>query len=103
MTHGFDREAKAFIAGWDRLELRTKQNFADLLDKSAVRVLIPQAEWLACQRTNPLMEFTLRQLCVLDVADSFLRWLPDPTAPARWSAMFETREELRGFRDVEGE
>src|SRR5271166_2268341 len=88
----FAKEAVAFLNGYDNLRLDKRDSFADLPEnKAAVRALIGQAEWLGIQRTNPFTEFTLPQLVLMDLADSFLRWCSDPGNPARWEALFDLR------------
>lgn len=91
----FAHEASAFLNGYDLLKFDQRQTFADLPDnKARVRALIGQAEWLRDQRSNPFVDFTLPQLVVIDLADSFLRWCADPTNPARWEQLFDLRYSL---------
>lgn len=93
----FAKEAAAFVLQLDRLNLFGRENYEDFPsedDRSKVRVLIQMAEFLSVQRTNPLKDFTIPELCVIDVADALLRWCADLSMP-RWMQLFEAREELR--------
>lgn len=93
-NHGFDMAARGFVAAWDRLGFADRESFSDLPAKADVRPVMNQAEQLRDQRPNPALDFTIRRLCVIDLADSFLRWLPGPGDPARWDAMFAARAQL---------
>lgn len=94
--NSFDKEARAFIAAYDRLNLFGRENYKDfpsVEDKSKVRVLIPMAEFLSLQRSNPLIDFTNSGLLTIDLADSFLRWAADLSMP-RWTQLFDVRNEI---------
>ncbi|OBF43912.1 hypothetical protein A5787_14255 [Mycobacterium sp. 852002-50816_SCH5313054-b] len=96
-SSGFDKEARAFVAAYDRLDLFGRQIYTDFPtadDKSKVRVLLPMAEFLSGQRSNPLIDLTIPALLAIGLADSFLKWAADLSMP-RWMQLFDAREELR--------
>jgi hypothetical protein len=103
MSDMFASEATAFLNGYDLLKLDYRKSFADLPDKAKVRLLITQAEFLSAQRSNPLKDFTIPQLLVIDFADSWLRWCADPTNPQRWEVLFDIRGMIQDLEDEDDE
>jgi hypothetical protein len=99
MTDMLASEGVAFLNGFDLLRLDERESFADLPDKAKVCLLISQAEFISVQRTSPLMDFTLPQLLLMDLADNFLSWCADPTNPARWEAVFDCRAWIDDVRE----
>jgi hypothetical protein len=97
MSDSFGKEARAFLAAFDRLNLFGRdsyKSFPDEQDRSAVRVVLPMAEFMSLQRSNPLRDFTVSDLLAMDLSDSFLRWASDLSMPS-WMRLFDSREELR--------
>jgi hypothetical protein len=92
-------EATAMLNGFDNLRMPYRESFADFPDKPRVRALITQAEFLSLQRSNPLIDFTLPQLMIVDFADAWLRWCGDPGNPARWEELFDLRFRLEDLED----
>lgn len=96
MADYFAQQARAFVLQLDRLNLwgrKNYQDFPDDTDKSKVRVLLPQAEFLSMQRTNVLKDFTLPELLILDLGDAFLRWAADLSMP-RFMELLDARLEV---------
>ena len=48
------------------------------------------AAWVACQRDNPFVDYTLPQLLAIDFADATLAWVDDPASEPK----------LAGFRNA---
>ena len=99
MADSFVCERDAFVAAWDRLGMADRKSFADFPDGADVRPALSQAEFVACQRDNPLRDFTINDLHAIDLADSFIRWATDPGNPERWREMFTCRFEMDADND----
>lgn len=52
------------------------------------------AEWLACQRSNPLFDHDLVHLLLWDLADAVLRWLREPSDEGAKESMGEAHAEF---------
>jgi hypothetical protein len=96
MIDHFASAATCFLRGYDDLGLERQTDWR-LPDATKVRPLISQADFIAVQRTNPALDFTLPELLLIDVADEFLRWVDDPSQRPRWMRLFEARAELRAM------
>jgi hypothetical protein len=94
VTAFFNHEARAFIASYDEIGLEKKQAW-HLPEKGTpefnlIRRTIAQAEWLADQRSNKLVEWDPAQIVVIHFAEDFLKWSADPSQP-RWGDLFRGR------------
>jgi hypothetical protein len=68
----FATHAEAFLVGLQRLLAQDRSLIA--ADPSLPE-MCDHADFLAAQRDNPLIDFTLPRLYALDLADSFLSWV----------------------------
>jgi hypothetical protein len=87
-------EGRAFVAGFDNLGLASRSSFADLPPEAQVRALVPAAQFLQVQLSNPGLDLTLPQLLLIDLASAFLRWIEHPHNRACWDDMFAARVEV---------
>jgi hypothetical protein len=93
VTNHFNSEARAFVASYDKLGLEQKTEWT-LPEPEVVRPMIQHAEFFRDQANNPLMDFDIPQLLVIDLANDFLRWCADPSQP-RWRQLFRDRNVIR--------
>ena len=100
MKDSFEREARSFVAQWDRLRLPAQKGFADLPEAEAARPVISHAEWVRDRRSNPFRDFTIPELLVIDLADEFLRWFQ--TRPTRRCGTRCSRRVSRSMTSIRG-
>ncbi len=73
-----------FAANVHALINATKDCDGTAPEPSDARHIRRLANWIATQRTNPFVDYTLPQLLAIDFADQTLAWLDNPADYARF-------------------